>query len=296
MDGRQNYAWVHGPKRLRKQTKKQPKLYSSCRSSRSIVVVVMVAPRLVFGGRGESSLLIYVFGESCQEQKERQRGQRILFQHFNNTQQPPRKSTGQLLVPRSRMLLRDYTERCEPTWRLRGRDREILSWNRRLVVGFLDVESFKGSCSPWGLLPLCVLFISLVSTSGRLVSINYYTFAEKHPYFIISVLGFFILFGVFFLSFKDVPFQLRLLQNEPTICSRGIYINPIFKKELSYFLLGLFVAFDLFLFLNERLCLIAFKCDYLVQISAAQRGSSLIGSVAQTQQRNPGNQVECVMR
>lgn len=132
MDGRQNYAWVHGPKRSRKQ--KQQKLYSCCRSSTtssSIVVVVMVAPRLVFGGRGESSLLIYVFGESCQEQKERQRGPRILFQHFNNTQQPPRKSTGQLLVPHSWMLLRDYTraECWEPTWRLRGQDREILSWN-----------------------------------------------------------------------------------------------------------------------------------------------------------------------
>lgn len=147
----------------------------------------MVAPRLVFGGRGESSLLIYVFGESCQEQKERQRGPRILFQHFNNTQQPPRKSAGQLLVPHSWMLLRDYTRAdcCEPTWRLRGQDREILSWNVvRLWVSWMW-SRLKGSWSPWGLLPLCVLFVSLVSTSGRLVSINNYRFAEKHLYFMI---------------------------------------------------------------------------------------------------------------
>lgn len=44
-------------------------------------------------------LLIYVFGGSCQEQKQKQRGPQILFQHFNNIEAPPCNLTDSALLP-----------------------------------------------------------------------------------------------------------------------------------------------------------------------------------------------------
>lgn len=57
---------------------------------------------------GGSLLLIYVFGGSCQEQKQKQSGPAILFQHFNNNSHYATTWTA-LLILRLWMLLHNYT-------------------------------------------------------------------------------------------------------------------------------------------------------------------------------------------
>lgn len=81
-------------------------------------------------------------------------------------------------------------------------------------MGCVDVDG-----RPTGLLPVSVLFVSLVSLSGHLVSISNQGFVEIHPSFMmICLLLFFACFVV-----EDVLSQLHLYG--PTI---HIYRNCIY--------------------------------------------------------------------
>lgn len=164
------------------------------------------------------------------------------------------------------------------------------SWNpllkRRSVVGFLDVESFQRQLVALG--PASRLrFISFISFHvGPFGVHQQLQIRWKASLFLLfECWDFYFVWSFFFFQGCPVPAP------SPSKWTNNLLSGYLYKSYLlwlSYLLLGLFVAFHLFLFFNERLCLIAFKCNYFVQISAAQRGSSLIKGGAQKPAKKPG--------
>lgn len=216
------------------------KLYSSSSSSSSrMVVAVMVAPRLVCGGLGNPPFWFMCL-EKAVKSRNGQRGPRILFQHFNNTQQAARKSSGSFSsrIHGYYYTIRDnsiiffltpHLSECSRPTKTRGE----LSWNpvlkRRLLVGCVDVGPASSLRS-----------VRVISFLVGPFDVHQHIHPSIHPNFIIVV---FFDFFFFFACFVFEDFLSMCLKRDPQFeCTEIIFIIlRLFTSRLSLTFIYLFI-------------------------------------------------------